>query len=510
MAGSITIGKGASPGYYTRQATRGTDYYAAGAGQEKSASEPAGVWTGDGCPDLGLKVGAEVDHEAFGFIFGSHVDPRDGSRIGRAMSHRDAESVYGSMLAAEPSATALRKDELWIQAQAQADKSRSVPFFDATFSVSKSITLLHASARAMKLGAEKAGNGVAAAQAQALEDTVWGAISAGAQAGLAHLQEHAGYTRTGAGGVRQEDAHGWVVASWRQHTSRRGDPQLHIHNTILNKARTERDGGMRTLDGRMLYQERAAAAGIATLVTENQLTRDLGVAWVPRADGHGREIRGVSQALMDEFSSRARQDIAPELAARVEAYRDAYGHDPDELALWKMGQAASRETREAKTDADPSQQVREWAQRAQAQAGTALEPLAAQVCSRRVQAQPLSQETELTLVARAITALQAKRSTFTQSDLTRAISEQLPVSLPVMEPGAGRRLPARARGQGHPDRDGSRAGAGRVAGHPGQPAARGRRVGVRAAPAGPVRHRRPAGDGNPDPRPRRRNRRTPG
>jgi conjugative relaxase-like TrwC/TraI family protein len=94
-----------------------------------------------------------------------------------------------------------------------------------------------------------------------------------------------------AGGVRQEDAHGWVVASWRQHTSRRGDPQLHIHNTILNKARTERDGGMRTLDGRMLYQERAAAAGIATLVTENQLTRDLGVEWVPRTAGKSKASR---------------------------------------------------------------------------------------------------------------------------------------------------------------------------------------------------------------------------
>jgi hypothetical protein len=86
---------------------------------------------------------------------------------------------------------------------------------------------------------------------------------------------------------------------------------------------------------------------------------------------HGREIKGVSQALMDEFSSRARQDVAPELAARVEANRDAYGHDPDGLALWKMGQAASRDTREAKTDADPAQQVREWAHRARAQAGIA-------------------------------------------------------------------------------------------------------------------------------------------
>ncbi len=148
MAGSMTIGKGASPGYYTRQASRGTDYYAAGAGAAKPGSEPEGVWTGDGCPDLGLQVGTEVDHEAFGYIFGSHVDPRDGSRIGRAMEHRDVEAIYGDMLHAEPAATAQRKDELWIQAQVQADKSRSGPFFDATLSVSKSMTLLHASARA--------------------------------------------------------------------------------------------------------------------------------------------------------------------------------------------------------------------------------------------------------------------------------------------------------------------------------------------------------------------------
>ena len=66
MAGALTIGKGASPRYYTDQASRGTDYYAAGAGRDKAGSEPPGVWTGDGCPDLGLEIGAEVDHEAFG------------------------------------------------------------------------------------------------------------------------------------------------------------------------------------------------------------------------------------------------------------------------------------------------------------------------------------------------------------------------------------------------------------------------------------------------------------
>src|SRR5271166_7030293 len=101
VAGSLTIGKGASPAYYTGQASRGTDYYAAGAGSDEPGSEPAGIWAGDGCPDLGLEMGAVVDHEVFGKIFGGHIDPRTGSKIGRAMRNRDAEAIYGDLLTGE-------------------------------------------------------------------------------------------------------------------------------------------------------------------------------------------------------------------------------------------------------------------------------------------------------------------------------------------------------------------------------------------------------------------------
>jgi hypothetical protein len=90
-----------------------------------------------------------------------------------------------------------------------------------------------------------------------------------------------------------------VVASFRQHTSRNGDPQLHVHNTILNCVQRERDGAWRTLDGAALYRERGAAAAVAALVMENALARDLGVEFTPRKDGHGREIRGISERLRD-------------------------------------------------------------------------------------------------------------------------------------------------------------------------------------------------------------------
>ena len=100
---------------------------------------------------------------------------------------------------------------------------------------------------------------------------MWACIQAGNRAALEYLQREAGYTRSGyhgrqAGEVRTgrwEDAHGFIVGSFAQHTSRDGDPQLHIHNLVLNRVMRERDGAYRTLDSRALHEHRGAAAAIA-------------------------------------------------------------------------------------------------------------------------------------------------------------------------------------------------------------------------------------------------------
>lgn len=57
-------------------------------------------------------------------------------------------------------------------------------------------------------------------------------------------------------------------------------------------------------NSKALYRFQGAAAAVAAAVTESALTRMFGVAWVQRRDGHGREIAGISQELMDAFSSR--------------------------------------------------------------------------------------------------------------------------------------------------------------------------------------------------------------
>ena len=181
----------------------------------------------------------------------------------------------------------------------------------------------------------------------------------GNRAALAYLQDEAGMTRTGyhrGSGAesraelgRWEHARDWVIGSFRQHTSRSGDPQLHVHNLVLNKVETERDGKWRKLDSKALYRYQGAAAAIAAAVMEAALTRDFGLAWVPRADGHGREIAGISQELMDAFSSRRRHHRLPGRSP-TEREREN-GRRPDAWQMYRIKQDIALRTRQPKPEA---------------------------------------------------------------------------------------------------------------------------------------------------------------
>ena len=47
-----------------------------------------------------------------------------------------------------------------------------------------------------------------------------------------------------------------------------------------------------------------ALQAIAATAVECELTREFGVNWIPRTDGRGNEIQGVTQAQMDAYSTR--------------------------------------------------------------------------------------------------------------------------------------------------------------------------------------------------------------
>jgi hypothetical protein len=260
VAGIITISKGHDASYPWRQvgttaaaaasrrADPGTGYYLSPA---EKGGEPPGIWTGKGVAELGLRVGATVNREVFEPLYGQHLDPRDPTgrtRLGRAPSRfRATGEIYQAMLAAEPEATAERRAQLLIAAKAKVRTPDL--YWDATFSVSKSISLFHASALANAAAAAQRGDLDASQAWEIVAEDIWDSIMEGNAAALDYLQRQAGQTRAGYHpGGRWEDAREWVIASFRQHTSRDGDPQLHVHNLILHKVRRESDGQWRALD----------------------------------------------------------------------------------------------------------------------------------------------------------------------------------------------------------------------------------------------------------------------
>ena len=119
-----------------------------------------------------------------------------------------------------------------------------------------------------------------------------------------------------------------MIASFAQHTSRDNDPQLHVHNAILNRVLREdplasRPGdrrAWRTLDGAALYAAKPAAGAIAERTLAEYLSDRLGVQTVARPDGNGWEIAGVSEEVRDQFSSR-RRAIGPRVQQLIERIR---------------------------------------------------------------------------------------------------------------------------------------------------------------------------------------------
>ena len=145
MAVVATLSKGYDLDYIWKQVDRGpakdaASYYIQAS---ESGGEPPGRWWGPGARALGFEPGQRVEREPYDLLFGERKAP-DGTQLGRPPgSGRKAADLYAQLLAAEPHATAERKRELRTEA---VKKARQSPlFFDLTLSLSKSISIFHAS-----------------------------------------------------------------------------------------------------------------------------------------------------------------------------------------------------------------------------------------------------------------------------------------------------------------------------------------------------------------------------
>jgi conjugative relaxase-like TrwC/TraI family protein len=349
---------------------RGAGYYLSAV---EKGGEPAGTWVGNGAAGLGFGDGDTVRREDFEPLYGQFLDPRDPTGQTHLGSpprvNAELATIYQAKLAAHPGATADERMRLLAEARAEYEGPVGVQYFDTTFSVDKTISLAHASALASAVEARQAGDLRRAAEWEARAAGIWAEIEKSVRLYVQHMQGEAAYVRTGHHGRRVdgvetgrfEDAHEIPVAIFPQHTSRNGDPQLHVHVLWLNKVQTVRDGVWRAIDSRGLYREKGAGSALAAFALETGLARRFGFEWAYRPASKGRVLAGFPEKAIAQFSSR-RAQITKATLALAEAYEKERGHAPDQRALASMRQFANARTRRAKEPGalDFTALLREW------------------------------------------------------------------------------------------------------------------------------------------------------
>ena len=456
MAVVVTIAKGYDLGYIWKTQDRATEpaiggYYLNAA----LAGEPPGRWWGPGAQALGLAPGQTVERAPYDAVY-RQTDPRTGAKLGRPRGRYPTFADHLARLtAAEPHATAERLLELEREA-AQATRQPAA-YYDVTISFSKSISILHASIRENERRARLAGDQHAAAYWAGREQAFQEVLHRANRAALEYLQAWAGITRTGYHGIRVDgrepgrfEPAGLIVTSWLQGTSREGDPQDHVHNQIARVTRTFRDGKWRALDTMSVRAVLGALQAVAATVVECELSREFGVAWIPRADGRGNEIRGVTQAQMDAYSTRTVQ-VHEKERELARAWKRKHDRAPTSRELLHIANAATLQSRKGKDAAaiDWDALARQWDTRL----GGALAGIAPAVSDARgpvaqgrehhagrAPTGPPTTEAQTRALAKALVLVSDQHPAWTRHDLLKQLALVLPAETRQMNPEEAQEL----------------------------------------------------------------------
>lgn len=300
---------------------------------------PPGRFVGRGLDGLGpypgsVRVGDQVSPEMLHRMLAQLADPITGQALGRAPALGNRPPVAA---------------------------------FDMTFSPPKSVSVMWAMAdRGTKTVIEDI-------MVQALSEvTGW-------------AEERVFRTRSGAQGVRSEPVRGVVASAWMHYETRDGDPQLHHHVVVLNRAQTVSDGRWRTLDSRSMHKWIVALSERHVGLVEDLMSERFGVAWneMPTVAGRDlkREVDGVPADLVGEFSQRT-QAIESLIALKVAEFEAARGRRPTRVELGRIHRVAWGETRRAKTHRSLGEMTEDWTARARPWVGDQPGSWVATLCGR--------------------------------------------------------------------------------------------------------------------------------
>ncbi|MHB1734404.1 MAG: MobF family relaxase [Ferrimicrobium acidiphilum] len=345
---SIAVGDGR-----VDQSSELTRYYA-------ESGTPPGRWKGRGLADLGggkgIQHGSEVTESQLWNMLGLVADPLTGEPVGQALRIRRVSMAdrIKAKVARLPEALTGEDRVLAIErikaGEAQAEKKIGKPVagFDLTFSPSKSVSVAWALA-------DPETKAVIYRCHQRAIDYV-----------LGYAEREVIHSRSGKNGVLQEDVTGISAASFTHYDSRAGDPQLHDHVIVWNRAKSISDGKWRTLDGSGLYKSIVTLGVMHEGVLSDLLTESLGVGWEERVTKGGMpksEIIGIPTDLMEEFSQRVAA-VREHKAHLVEQFTLAHGRAPSAVESVRLAQQANLETRQDKVHRSLAEMTDDWCQRA--------------------------------------------------------------------------------------------------------------------------------------------------
>jgi len=366
MTARVTTLKGADAGAYYVEAL--PKYYL-------DSGEPKGVWHGRGADLLGLE-GEIVDREFMRVMAGLHPRARREMQLGRSYGE---DSVRG---------------------------------FDITASAPKSVSTLFA------VGDDHTRTEVLAAHDSAVTTM------------LGWVEQHA-HTRYRINGeVAVVDAEGLIAATFRQHTSRALDPQLHTHVVIANKVRSP-DGRWLALDARTLKLDQRTLSAIYHATLRSQLTTRLGVAWGAVENGIA-EMKHVPDAVLEEFSART-SDMQRRIDEKLDRFIDNLDRDPTPKERWQLEREAVVDSRPPKSDAINAAMLHAgWVGQVESLGHDPTQIVDDAV--GRTRGRALDNRTATDMMDQAIEILSEKQSSWRPAELTREIAAALPTDVQI-EPG---------------------------------------------------------------------------
>ena len=333
--------------------------------------EPPGRWWGQATDRLGLH--GDVNAEAFLAVMAGD-DPATGEHLGRRFGEG---SVRG---------------------------------YDATFSAPKTVSVLWG------LGDDLVRSQVVEAHDMAVESV------------LGWVEDHAHTRLRQHGHIMHVDAGGLIVGLFRQHTSRRLDPQLHTHAVIANRVPAP-DGRWLALDARSMMVDQRALSAVYHAGLRSELTRRLGVAW--ETPEHGiAEIAGIPKTVLVEFSRRT-GDIDRRLQVKLERFEEELGREPYVMERWRLEREAVLDSRPAKRHGVSLDHLRvEWNDRTLA-LGFKPQGLVQKALYRTRHLDDFNHQTTKTLPEAALRALGEGQSSWRRAELVRELASAVPTTTAI-------------------------------------------------------------------------------